>query len=47
MAGPWFTVHRSGGDWKELEQIWVSNGKQDCKGRIEARLELEEVADAN
>ncbi len=40
MAGPWFTVHRSGGDWQKLDQIWISNGKEDCRGQIEMRITL-------
>ena len=42
MAGPWFTVHQSGGDWQEMGQVWISNGKSDCKGRFEVRAEFEE-----
>lgn len=45
MAGPWFTVERSGDEWRELGQVWVSNGADDCQGRIEIRLELEEAPD--
>ena len=39
-AGPWFTVQESGGDWNELSSIWISNGQEDCKGRIEVRVRL-------
>ena len=46
VAGPWFTVQRSGDDWQELGQIWISNGHEDCKGRIEIRIELAEAEDA-
>ena len=42
MAGPWFTVQRSGDDWQRLGQNWISNGKQDCKGQIEIRVELDQ-----
>jgi len=42
VAGPWFTVHRSGDEWQELGQVWISNGKQDAKGRIEIRIQLVE-----
>lgn len=45
MAGPWFTVHRSGGDWKKLDQIWISNGQEDCRGHIEMRITLTDPAD--
>ena len=40
MAGPWFTILESGEDWKEISKIWISNGQDDCKGRIEARIRL-------
>ena len=43
MAGPWFTVQKSGSDWETLDTIWISDGQQDCIGRIEIRVELEEV----
>jgi hypothetical protein len=42
VAGPWFAVHRSGDDWQDLGQVWISNGRQDCQGRIQIRIELEE-----
>jgi len=42
VAGPWFAVHRSGDDWQDLGQVWISNGRQDCQGRIQIRVELEE-----
>lgn len=45
MAGPWFTVQESGSDWQELGRVWISDGQQDCMGRIEIRLELEEIPD--
>ncbi|HJN10027.1 MAG TPA: hypothetical protein QF564_15175 [Pirellulaceae bacterium] len=40
MAGPWFTVQESGEQWKEISKIWISNGNNDCKGRIEMRIRL-------
>ncbi len=40
MAGPWFTVHETGADWKTLDKIWISDGKTDCMGRIESRVVL-------
>jgi len=43
VAGPWFTVHKSGDDWQELGRVWISDGQEDCIGRIEIRVELEEV----
>ncbi|MCG8587549.1 MAG: hypothetical protein MI757_22815 [Pirellulales bacterium] len=45
MAGPWFTVHKSGDDWQELGRVWISNGEEDCIGRIEIRIEMEEIPD--
>ena len=45
MAGPWFTIHKSGDDWQPLGKVWISNGEEDCKGRIEIRVELEEAKD--
>ena len=46
MAGPWFTVRRSGGDWQTLGQVWISDGRRDDVGRIDLRLELVEETDA-
>jgi hypothetical protein len=45
VAGPWFTVHKSGDDWQELGRVWISNGHEDCIGRIEIRVEIEEIPD--
>jgi hypothetical protein len=45
VAGPWFTVFKSGDDWQELGRVWISNGQEDCIGRIEIRVELEEIPD--
>ena len=42
VAGPWFTVHEIGGDWKTLEEIWISNGNETCKARVQVRVNLEE-----
>ena len=39
-AGPWFTVHRSGDDWKLVDRIWVSSSKKAERARVEARLRL-------
>ena len=47
MAGPWFTILESGDEWKEISQIWISNGHDDCKGRIEVRIRLTAVAMQN
>ncbi len=40
-AGPWFTVHRDGGDWKVVDHIWVSSKTTVERARVEARLRLE------
>ena len=45
MAGPWFTVHKSGDDWQELGHVWISNGEDDCQGKIEIKVELELSSD--
>ena len=44
MAGPWFTVHKSGDDWQRLDQVWISNGAEDCRGHIEIKIELDSNA---
>ena len=43
MAGPWFTVVRSGGEWETLETIWLSNGSETERVRVEFKVELEEA----
>ena len=45
MAGPWFTVHRSGDDWKTVSKLWISNGEEDGPGQIQVRIELEDPGD--
>lgn len=45
MAGPWFTVRKTGGDWHTLDTIWISNGSTNDRARVEIRLELEETDD--
>ena len=42
MAGPWFTVQKSGGDFEKMGQVWISDGHDDAKGFIEIRVELAE-----
>jgi hypothetical protein len=44
VAGPWFTILENGEDWKEISKIWISNGQDDCKGRIEVRIRLTAIA---
>jgi translation elongation factor P/translation initiation factor 5A len=40
VAGPWFTVLRNGDDWKLVETIWVSDGRQAMKARVEMKAVL-------
>lgn len=44
VAGPWFAVHRDGEGWQALGQVWISDGAQDCQGKIEVKVELERLA---
>ena len=43
MAGPWFTVQKSGSGWKTLDTIWISNNGKNAKARVELRVVLEEI----
>ena len=43
MAGPWFTVLRSGGEWQALETILLSNGSETERVRVEIKVELEKA----
>lgn len=45
MAGPWFTVHEIGGDWKTLDVIWIGDGEKTGKARVQARVHFEEPND--
>ena len=42
VAGPWFTVHRVGDDWKTLDTIWISNGKHNNLARVQAKVSWED-----
>jgi hypothetical protein len=42
VAGPWFTVMKSGDDWKFLERIWLTDGEQSRHANVEYRVELAE-----
>lgn len=42
-AGPWFTVQKSGDDWKELDTVWLSNGSEHVQVKVEIRMALEEM----
>lgn len=33
-------VAENGADWQDIEQIWVSDGHKDMKGRIQIRVTL-------
>ncbi|MGE0434905.1 MAG: hypothetical protein AB7K09_10975 [Planctomycetota bacterium] len=43
MGGPWFSVHENNGDWKLVDNIWISNGENDCKARVELHVKLGEM----
>jgi hypothetical protein len=49
VAGPWFTVQRDSSDWHTLDTLWLSNGEEDIKARVEVRVSLEPLpgAEAN
>jgi len=42
VAGPWFTVMKSGDDWKFLEDIRLTDGEHQVRARVEYRVELDE-----
>ncbi len=46
MGGPWFTVQTIDADgrgaWEELSELWISNGTDHVRGRVEVRVELPE-----
>lgn len=33
------------GEWRLLDTIWISNGNENARARVEMRVELEETAD--
>ena len=43
MGGPWFAVTESGSGWHEMAEIWISNGRDHEKVRVEFQVELEGV----
>ena len=45
MAGPWFTVRKSGDDFERLGQVWLSDGTRDDVGWLEYRVWLEPPED--
>ena len=42
MAGPWFAVQESGGDWQIVETTRISNGERHERVRVELRVRLAE-----
>lgn len=46
MGGPWFTVQAVNDGWKQVDTLWLSNGQEDIKARIELRVSLEPFADS-
>jgi len=42
VAGPWFMVAQHNDDWEPMAELWVSDGQQDCQGRIEIRIWLDD-----
>jgi hypothetical protein len=47
VAGPWFTVHRTGGDWLTNDTIWISNGGKSCKAVVQTKVEFTDASTAN
>ena len=43
MGGPWFTVLESSDDWRHVDDLWISNGEEYLRARLEIRVQLEEV----
>lgn len=40
-------VAENGADWQDIEQIWVSDGQKDMKGRIQIRVKLITAGEKN
>lgn len=40
-AGPWFTVAKSGEDWRVIDQIMVSDGDHQSSVTVEIKMSLE------
>ena len=47
MGGPWFAVHESDTDWQKLGSVWISNGKTDCQGVAEYKVDLVRESDSS
>ena len=43
VAGPWFTVHRSGDDWQTLDTIWISNGVKTDKATVQSKVVFDDA----
>lgn len=46
MGGPWFTVQTTQSSWQTVDTLWVSNGREDEKARLELRVSLKPFPDA-
>ena len=42
VAGPWFSVQKSGADWKRLDTVWLSNGLEQERVHVEIKVRLED-----
>jgi len=43
VGGPWFTVQESSSDWEQIDTLWISNGEEHVRARVEIRVQLDEV----
>jgi hypothetical protein len=41
VAGPWFTVVKSGDNWQVLDHITLSDGAKQSAVRVEIKMSLE------
>ena len=41
VAGPWFTVRKSGERWSSLGGVWISDGEKECQGTVEIQVSLQ------
>ena len=46
MAGPWFTVQRSGDGWQTVDRIWISNAGKNAVADVQVRVEFDEAPPA-
>lgn len=40
VAGPWFTVTKSGDDWKQVAELYLTDGARTVKARVEYKMEI-------